>query len=198
MGLLIFLAFKFRTHKGGTLDHSWWGILGLIGWAYFGATTLYILLRKEGIAALVAAVALLMCVYFADSNGTFKAIQRFDLRMFGHKYAVGSWMAIAEAFGSQAAITMAGVVLGSMLLATSAFVSPTQRVRFAAVFALLMCVGGMLLTRTFGISKDNATPTWCLYSSAITTMIWIGLYWVIDVAGCAPGQSRWPGRERAR
>ena len=183
LGLLIFLAFKFRTHKGGTLEHSWWGILGLIGWAYFGATTVYLILRKEGIGALVAAVALLMCVYFADSNGTFKAIQKFDLHMFGHKYAVGSWTAIGEAFGSQTAITMAGVVLGSMLLPTSTLSSPGQRVRFAAVFAALMCVGGMLLTRTFGISKDNATPTWCLYSSAITTMIWIGLYWVIDVAG---------------
>src|SRR3954471_1938249 len=31
IGLLIFLAFKFRTRRGGTLEHDWWGILGLIG-----------------------------------------------------------------------------------------------------------------------------------------------------------------------
>ena len=45
------------------------GILGLIGWAYFGATTLYLLLRKQGLAALVAGVALCMCVYAGERRG---------------------------------------------------------------------------------------------------------------------------------
>src|SRR5581483_2284038 len=78
---------------------------------------------------------------------------------------------------------MAGVVLGSLLLPTSSIPSPAAKMRFAGVFALLMFVGGLLLVRTFGISKNNATPTWCLYCAAITTILWIGLYAVIDVAG---------------
>src|SRR5438477_453164 len=61
---LIYLAAKFRTRRGGTIEPSWWGILGLIGWAYFGATTVYLLLRKERLAALVGAMTLMMCVYF--------------------------------------------------------------------------------------------------------------------------------------
>jgi predicted acyltransferase len=178
LALLIFLAFKFRTGKGGPIEHSWWGILGLIGWAYLGATTVYLVLRKEGTAALVAAVALLMCVYFADNTGAFQHIY-----LFGHKYALPSWMPIGEAFGSQTAITMAGVVLGSLLLPGSATVTAAARMRFAAVFAVLMFIAGLLLVRTFGISKDNATPTWCLYSAAITTILWIALYAIIDVAG---------------
>src|SRR5437763_315910 len=105
LGLLVYLAFAFRNRRGGHLEHSWWGILGLIGWAYFGATTLYLLLRKEGLAALVAGVALCMCVYAGDRRGAFSG--------------VSDWLAIGEAFGSQTAITMAGVVIGSMLLPTS-------------------------------------------------------------------------------
>ena len=165
------------------IEHSWWGILGLIGWAYFGATTIYLLLRKEGLAMLVGAVAVLMSVHFAVGNGSFHAIQKFRLPLFGHKYSVGDWLAIDEAFGSQAAITMAGVVLGAMLLPTSGLSSAKEKIRFAFVFAILLSVGGLLLTRTYGISKDNATPTWCLYCAAIITALWIVLYAVIDVAG---------------
>jgi heparan-alpha-glucosaminide N-acetyltransferase len=183
IGLLIFLAFKFRNEKGGRIEPTWWGILGLIGWAYFGASTIYLLLRNEGIPMLIATVALLMCVYFADSAGSFRHIQSWHVHLFDHKYAVGSWIAIGEAFGSQTAITMAGVVLGSLLLATGSIQSPASKIRFALVFAILMSIGGLLLVRTFGISKNNATPTWCLWSAAITTMLWIPLFWLIDVRG---------------
>ncbi len=183
LGLLLFLGWKFRNGKGLWIEHSWWGILGLIGWAYFGATTIYLLLRKEGLAMLVGAVAVLMSVHFAVGNGSFHAVQKFRLPLFGHKYSVGDWLAIDEAFGSQAAITMAGVVLGAMLLPTSGLSSAKEKIRFAFVFAILLSVGGLLLTRTYGISKDNATPTWCLYCAAIITALWIVLYAVIDVAG---------------
>jgi predicted acyltransferase len=166
--LLIFLAFKFRNRHGGTLEHSWWGILGLIGWAYFGATTLYLLLRKEGLAALVAGVALCMCVYAGERSGAFNG--------------VNDWLAIGDAFGSQTAITMAGVVIGSMLLPTSERQTPGSRMRFACVFAILMCVGALILNQ-YGISKNAATPSWCLWSAAITTALWVVLYAIIDVAG---------------
>lgn len=168
LGLLIFLAFKFRNRHGERLQHSWWGILGLIGWAYFGATTLYLLLRKEGLAALVAGVALCMCVYAGERHGAFGGIN--------------DWFAIGDAFGSQAAITMAGVVIGSMLLPTSERQSPGSRMRFACVFAVLLCIGAMLLNK-YGINKNAATPSWCLWSAAITTALWVMLYAIIDVAG---------------
>ena len=187
--LLIFLACKFRDNKGGTIQPSWWGILGLIGWAYFMSATVYLLLRNEGMAALAMAVGVLMCFYLADHTGTFKEIQSFKIWIHGHKFPVGSWLDIGEGLGSQASITMAGVVLGAMLLPRSEIQSPAARMRFAAVFAVLMTCGGLLLYKTYGISKDNATPTWCLFCSAITAVLWIALYAIVDVRGWGLGRS---------
>src|ERR1035438_8937129 len=38
-----------------------------------------------------------------------------------------------------------------------------------------------------GISKNRATPTWCLYSAAIGTVLFMALYWIAD----AEGMKRW-------
>jgi heparan-alpha-glucosaminide N-acetyltransferase len=34
---------------------------------------------------------------------------------------------------------------------------------------------------SFGIAKLGATPTWCLWSSAISVTLFLLLYWVVDV-----------------
>jgi Co/Zn/Cd efflux system component len=178
---LVFLAWKFRDGHGHHLRHSWWGILGLIGWAYFVATLLYVVLRNEHPAALVGAVAMLMCMFFADKHGAFDHLR---LRASGHVYDPTNFVDFGETLGSQAAITMAGVLLGATLLPRAAlhFARPIDRIRFAAVFAVLLAACALLLHRPYGINKNAATPAWCLWSAAITTVMWIGLYAVIDVA----------------
>src|SRR5439155_3918454 len=141
---------------GGRLEHSWWGILGLIGWAYFAATTLYLLLRREHLSALVAASALLMCMYFADHAGAFK---RFVIPLGSWTIHPASIVNFGEALGSHASITMAGVVLGAMLLPTSMLRSAWERVRLAGVLAVITALAAVLLEKTYGISKNAATPS---------------------------------------
>jgi predicted acyltransferase len=51
------------------------------------------------------------------------------------------------------------------------------------VFAVGLILAG-LITDTFeGINKIGATPTWCLFSAALTCVVWMALYAVVDVAG---------------
>jgi predicted acyltransferase len=38
-----------------------------------------------------------------------------------------------------------------------------------------------LLKGLYGISKNNATPAWCLWSCAITALLWLAFYYVSDV-----------------
>jgi heparan-alpha-glucosaminide N-acetyltransferase len=178
--LLVFLAWRFRGAKGARLDTSWWGILGLIGWAYFVATTAYLLLRKESSAALVGAAAVLMCMYFADKAGAFR---HFAIPLGFHTFHPSSVVSFGETLGSQAAISMLGVAIGATLLPRSVIGTPIERVRYSAVLLVLMALGALLLHKTFGINKNSATPSWCLWSAAITTALWIVLYWVVDVMG---------------
>src|SRR5207249_2120294 len=153
------------------------GILGLIGWAYFVATTLYLLLRREHLTALLGAAAVLMCLFFADRAGAFEHLRiPLGVWIIHPTSIIGS---IGETLGSQASITMMGVLLGAMLLPTSMIQSPRERMRLAGVLALMMAFAALLLHRTYGINKNAATPSWCLWSMAITTVLWMALYAVI-------------------
>jgi predicted acyltransferase len=39
----------------------------------------------------------------------------------------------------------------------------------------------------FGVSKNMATPTWCLRCAAMTAPLWLGTYLLVDVAGIRRG-----------
>ena len=47
IAVLAFLALTFRTPEGGLFRSSWWGILGLIGWAYLFCSMAWLLARKR-------------------------------------------------------------------------------------------------------------------------------------------------------
>jgi len=55
-------------------------------------------------------------------------------------------------------------------------------VRFTLLFVAGFAAAAMLLSGLYGISKNDATPSWCLWSTAITAALWLTLYLLADVA----------------
>ena len=155
-----------------TLHHEWWGILGLIGWAYGVAVVVFLIFRGHRTALLASAV-LLLCLYPADQAGAFN----------------GCWLASQVGFGatlgSQAAIAVGGVLLGTMLQSAD-IVSVAARVRFALWFIAGTALAAWLLQGLYGISKNSATPSWCLWACAITAAVWLLFYWLADVGPGSP------------
>src|SRR5438045_7138862 len=100
---LIFLAIVFRAPDGDGMRPAWWGILGLIGWAYLVASVFYLVFRNNR-PFLVAVTALLIGLFIFDHTGAFDG---FWLR---------SYINFGEMLGSHAAIAAAGVVLGTIIL----------------------------------------------------------------------------------
>jgi predicted acyltransferase len=181
-GLLAMLALLFRG-KGPPalleLHHSWWGILGLIGWAYLVASAAYLLLRGN-VPALIGGVVLLYGLFFADAAGAFSGLTW-----------ITRWVGIGSMLGSHAALTLSGVVFGAVLLPGSSARTHGARLRWALAYGAFMAAAAWLLHsgagihKMFIINKIAATPPWCLYSAAITIWIWAGLYWLLDVRGTA-------------
>jgi hypothetical protein len=175
---LAYLAIVFRNEHGQRLQTEWWGILGLIGWAYLTASILYLALRGER-AWLVAATALLVGLFMFDHSGFFDkkwAAAHLPLLHWLHEY-----VNFGECFGAHASITMAGVVLGVILLDPAADVR--RKIREALVWGALLFVGALFTYHAYGISKNNATPSWCLICAAITCWLWAILAIPIDWAG---------------
>jgi predicted acyltransferase len=161
--LLAFLAWRFRDADGHWMTPRWWGILGLIGWAYLIALMVY-LAARDNRTALVGAMSLLFCVYVAFREGLLSS----------------PWFG-GGTVGSQPAITVAGVFLGTLVFPGSLPVS--RRFRPALALIGFSAAGAVLLRPLYGIGKNAATPSWCLWSIAITGAVWILLYWLIDIKG---------------
>lgn len=172
---LFYLAVVFVGSKGQhiltlhpfSISPSWYGILGLIGWAYLGASIVYLSFRTNRIA-LLACVALMTCFYAASRKGFFENFWPNHFVDFG------------GTLGSQAAITVAGLMLGSILV-TPETRTHSSRIKFTLWFAAGFAFAAMLTTGLYGISKNSATPAWCLWSSAITAILWLLFYLWVDV-----------------
>lgn len=164
--LLLLLAALYRGGADGrqTMTPQWWGILGLIGWAYLAACVLH-QLSKGRLAWLLVMIA--GCIaYYAVSHldsGAVNPVQRWLLGHDGH--------------AAHTSIVLCGVVCALL------FYDAERGPRFGAValLVLLLVLAGWWLRPYFGISKIRATPSWCLYSAAICTAILALLHWLIEL-----------------
>lgn len=176
--VLIILAFLY-TNEDQTgfiqMRPYWWGILGLIGWAYLSACLIYIPLRKSQ-TGLLGGVVLLYCFYMAVEAG-----------MLSNFTYLESFMNISYTFGSHTAIILSGIMLGNKLLENAE--NPDHKIilKWSFGFGLSLFLAGLFLNQLseihtmFFISKNLGTVPWCLISSALTIWIWMFSYWFIDI-----------------
>jgi predicted acyltransferase len=186
------VPFVGRVENWAWLRSGWWGILGLIGWAYLTAALLTLGLgrRREW---LMGAMALLMALHLAMSHdGLFSRVEKkawldparpvVEALKAGVD-GVNHYVGLGDATGSLAAIVMAGCLLGSVIHSNSDIATHRQRLGWAATFSVGLFAAG-LVTDTFeGINKIGATPTWCFYSAALACLTWMILFLLMDVAG---------------
>lgn len=176
---LVILAAIYRRGDAATgitwMRPEWWGILGLIGWAYLTATAVYWAFRQHiyAIAGIFVAFVVLNAVDKAD-------ISRMNVTEF-----IGLILYPIQD-GAHASITLAGVITTMLFLKNSPVQSIRGRLLAVLGFALAITIGGYLLA-PLGISKIGATPAWCLYSAAICCVLFGFLYWLVDIKGV----SRW-------
>ncbi|MBN1894487.1 hypothetical protein JW906_08325, partial [bacterium] len=174
--MLIVLAFLYRGEPDLTgMKTQWWGILGLIGWAYLVTALLYLMLRKNTLG-FATAVSLLYCVYAADAAGFFGFLGSFN-----------NFISIGSMLGSHAAVTASGALLGIVLFQPER--THGSRIRTILKFAGVLAAAAVLLHslngvhRIFIYNKNAATPPWCLLSSAWTALIFAILYFLTDAKG---------------
>jgi Uncharacterized conserved protein len=180
VALLVTMALLYRgSGEPGLIEMrpQWWGILGLIGWAYLVACIVYTSFRTQ-MAGIIGMVAILYCVFIANAAGAFANLTW-----------ITRWVDIGSMLGSHAAITVSGVALGMMLTSSSPLKTHARRMQWALLYGVGLAAAGYLLHaahdihRMFIINKIFATPPWCLWCSAITVWFWVAIYWLMDVRG---------------
>jgi len=167
---LIVLAFIYRGGTGENihwLKTSWWGILGLIGWAYLAASVLYLIFRTCP-SVLTALMFLFPMVYIAEKTDLFAGI-----------YAVNNSLLIGMQVSSHASITISGILL-SYIITSSKFSLLRKKITAMLFYSLLLLSAGILLNPLYGINKNLATPAWCFYSAFLCVIIFMIIYLVVD------------------
>lgn len=166
---LIVLGMVYRSGEDGTqtMTPQWWGILGLIGWAYLYSCLLFQLFKKNT-WAMIGLIAFCIGFYIVSKTGYAKE----------HL----SWMGSQAGHAAHTSIVISGIVL-SQIFFSNPLKPIHKRYIQTALFALVLLIAGYFLRPYFKISKIYATPTFCLYCAAASCILFSFLYWLIDIKG---------------
>ena len=166
--ILIVLAFLF---KGGNpnepegLSPSWWGILGIIGWAYLICSGLF-LVTKGKMQLLIISLLVFVSINLSVHGSL------VDLKLWvihdGSSLSLMMFGVIASMFYSQ--ITANGNYKRLWLI-------------FTLFGAALILLGFFIRPYTEGISKIHSTPAWVFICTGIGVLVFEVLIWLIDVKG---------------
>lgn len=166
--LLIVMAVIYKGGEDGVIQGMrpyWWGILGIIGWAYLVCALVY-LLAKGKINILVIALLAFVAINIARHTGVFK----FKIPVLGD--------------ASAACLVMGGVMI-SEIYALLVSKSKTQLlwVIFGATGLLLIVLAFLIRPYADGISKIRSTPAWIFICSGITILVFELMIFLVDVKG---------------
>jgi hypothetical protein len=172
LAILAFLVLKFKSgqpQNNGSLITSWWGILGLIGWGYLVSAFAYVLCRDSIIKTALIAIFFLLMNMLSD----WKLLEFLNPL----KPVLGI---IIE--GNVPFIVLSGLI-GGLLIKKIPIKEFKKSVLIFVGLGIFCLLAGFFLRRWFIISKIQATPSWAMICNGISFLVFILLYWIVDVRG---------------
>jgi predicted acyltransferase len=175
-GILILVVmamiYKGETDNGEVvwMKTYWWGILGLIGWAYFFSSVIYLLLRRNRLW--LAGIFLLVLILNVCSH------LGWPFLPLGWKSGM-SWLSFIDT-------TNIGLVMGGVLASVFYAEMNEKTKRIALLYTLAAAsflLYGFISRPLWGISKIGGTPSWMAICLAISLAGFLILIWLVDKRG---------------
>ena len=172
---LFILSVIYRGGEDGNIQRfapQWWGILGLIGWAYLASSLVTVFSRNR--FYIIFAGWLFFCVL----SMVYKA------GIIPH-HSILSFIPSAILGGTLTGLTMGGVLTSTIF---QYFVSRKEYGRLILVlllFSVILIVLSVITHPFWGLAKIGATPSWLFLCSAFTILAFLFIYWIADVMGKA-------------
>lgn len=166
-GILVLIALYFiyvqDTGERG-MTPKWWGILGLIGWAYLITVVFYWLVSGK----LWAMITFLVVCVVANVINLTEGLALSQL----------AWFNFIAGHLAHAAVVTAGIIISVLFFDRKV---PMKINWPVLLFIVLFIVTGLLLRPYYGISKIKGTPSWTMFSAAICTVLFYFLYWLMEI-----------------
>jgi heparan-alpha-glucosaminide N-acetyltransferase len=165
---LFILAWLYRGDEASRFATHWWGILGLIGWAYLVSAVIFTL---SGNRTIVIAVAWLLFNFLCIASHAQWLSSLPFLRTILSPLGGGAMPAFVT-----------GGTLTTMIFLHYRKTGENGKLTIILLaFATALLIAGFYLRGFWGISKIRATPAWVLICSAITVGMFLLIYWIADV-----------------
>lgn len=166
--VVLSLAYKSTDPAQPWLHFSWWGILGLIGWAYLICALIYY--YSDGQLWIQAAAWLFFMFFNID----------FHFGWFEFLNPLQNYVWIAGN-GAMQAFTMAGVFVAVLYMR----LAERNELKLLWIGMLLMSVilfnlGFIVRFVSGGISKIRDTPAWVLICTGISLVVYAAFIFVVD------------------
>lgn len=168
---LVMLWWLYKGPDNTGMTTQWWGILGLIGWAYLIAGTVFLFCRTlasaraQVIALALIAVALLGVFFALNTSAAANVPVLAVLKEHNGNH-------------THAAIVLAGIIL-SQLFYLPQFAA--QKAKYYWLFTIAVGVLALASWQVSPISKIWATPSWALFSVFFCCVIFGAVYWLVDI-----------------
>ncbi|HBE42496.1 MAG TPA: DUF5009 domain-containing protein [Bacteroidales bacterium] len=172
LAIIIFLVFKFRSGEAvnsGSLITGWWGILGLIGWGYLLSAFTYVICRDS-----VWKTLIVVCFFF-----TLNILS--ELRLLNFMNLFNPYIGVLIG-GNVPFIVLSGLIAG-LLLKKFPLSEFKKVIPIFIVLGIFCIAAGFILRQWFIISKIKATPSWGMLCTGISFLLFILIYWIVDVKG---------------
>ncbi|HTE25581.1 MAG TPA: DUF5009 domain-containing protein [Flavitalea sp.] len=168
--ILFLLAWFYRGGEEGNdrFSTSWWGILGLIGWAYFVSSLAYTFLGHN--LWLMTGCWLLF----------------IGINTAAHAHLLPAEGPINQLFspfeeGAMPAFVTGGIICSMLLIRQKNDNNQFRFIWLLLVISAVLFVAGFAVRPLDGISKIKATPSWVLICTAVTFFTFILIYWLSDI-----------------
>ena len=172
--LLLASLVVYKDLHGLPFQHGWWGILGLIGWAYLPCAVAFVALRGD-FRKMWAFWLLteLLCVL--------NAVESIPADWSSRALILGFW----PGGWTHPLICATGMITAMQLIQCDG--QPRAWMKTCLAMAGAMLVLGLTSHRVWIISKNLATPSWAFFCLAICIALFGFLHWAADVQG----RTRW-------
>lgn len=171
--ILIFLLVTSRSPEGRTFYPYWWGILGLIGWAYLFCALVYTMTSRTSTRIAVWAILFCICLFCSETAdySAFAGKPIFSQESPNIVELILSNLHIGNA--SNHLLVMSGVIFSAYYLKYAHKLQNSKRVTYALAIAAICAIVGALSHQLFITSKLIGTLPWIFYTLAIDVVLYV-------------------------
>jgi len=160
--LLLYLALIYKGTDGGVFRSQWWGILGLIGWAYLICAVVYLFCRDNLVLLFsVLGSFILICILVTPMRSG-----QSLLNWPQPNFLESMLSTLHLRNGCLASFALGGIIL-SVISAKSESTPAGKRLLTATVASIILVILGIIAHVWWIVSKEQETLPWLMWVGAI-------------------------------